>query len=300
MDTQQMNANRYQKRFQSLKAQHQKAFMPFTVLGWPTPDVSMAILEGMIQGGASMLELGLAFSDPAADGPVIQAAALETLDSGFKVKDSVALIRRIRLVDEEIPIGLLVYYNMVLAQGIDRFFTTMAEAGVDGVLIADLPPENIGEIKEAAQKAGIQIIFIVSTLTTPERLHSILKHAGGFLYVVSRLGITGVDARYDTALPELLKTIAETTDIPTCVGFGISTPDQAHTMTALGADGVITGSQVIQEVNGLRLKQGEPYHERFNASKTGDLVEIDLDLDTVRSTVKHYVASMVAGANGRA
>jgi tryptophan synthase alpha chain len=303
MDTHQMTFNRYQKRFQSLKAQNQKAFMPFTILGWPTPDVSMAILEGMIQGGASMLELGLAFSDPAADGPVIQAAALETLESGFKVKDSVALIRRIRLVDEEIPIGLLVYYNMVLAQGIDRFFSTMAEAGVDGVLIADLPPENIGEIKEAAQKAGIQIIFIVSTLTTPERLQAILKHAGGFLYVVSRLGITGVDARYDIALPDLLKTIARVTEIPTCVGFGISTPEQAHTMTALGADGVITGSQVIQEVNRLRLKEGDPCLESFKSQEAGDLSESDLpepdlDLDTVRSTVRHYVESMVAGANG--
>jgi tryptophan synthase alpha chain len=246
---------RYARRFAELKAQGRKAFIPFTLLGWPDPETSLAIIDTMLEGGATMLELGLAFSDPAADGPIIQQAATETLASGFRVKDALELIRAVRQKDADIPIGLLVYYNMVLARGTDAFFREMAEAGVDGVLIADLPPELAEEVLPAAQRAGIDLIFIVSPLTSPERLARIAAMAGGFLYVVSRLGITGTEERYDEQLQALLKTIKGVTPLPACVGFGVSTPDQAARMTRLGANGVITGSKVIQLV---RENQGRP------------------------------------------
>jgi tryptophan synthase alpha chain len=237
---------RYAKRFAQLKAQGKHAFIPFTILGWPTREKSLEIIDAMLEGGATMLELGLAFSDPAADGPIIQQADVETLATGFKVKDALTLIKAVRQKDADIPIGLLVYYNMVLAKGPERFFQQLAEAGADGVLIADLPPELAEEVLPAAQKAGIDLIFIVSPLTSNERLEKIAAMAGGFLYVVSRLGITGTEARYDTHLKTLLARIKAITPLPACVGFGISTPEQATNMIQLGADGAITGSKVIQ------------------------------------------------------
>ncbi len=239
---------RYAQRFAQLKEAGQKAFIPFTLVGWPDRETSLTIIDAMIEGGATMLELGLAFSDPAADGPIIQQAATETLASGFEVKDALSLIRCIREKHPAIPIGLLVYYNMVLARTAEGFFQQVAEAGVDGVLIADLPPELADEVLPAARKNKLDLIFIVSPLTSPQRLTKIAEMAGGFLYVVSRLGITGTEERYDDQLQTLLKTIKQTTDLPACVGFGISTPEQAAKILALGADGVITGSKVIQLV----------------------------------------------------
>jgi tryptophan synthase alpha chain len=238
--------SRYAKKFAELQEQNRKAFIPFTLLGWPNADKSFEIIESMIAGGATMLELGLAFSDPAADGPIIQQAGVETLESGFTVDDALKLLRRVRDKYPDIPMGLLVYYNMVLARGPEQFFKDFANAGLDAVLIADLPPEMAHEVAKPAQDAGIDLIFIVSPLTSNDRLKKIGEQAGAFLYVVSRLGITGTEARYDDELQDLLKRIKSICKLPACVGFGISTPEQATNMVALGADGVITGSKVIQ------------------------------------------------------
>lgn len=240
--------NRYRQRFEALRRYNHKAFIPFTVLGWPNRDTSLEIVQAMLDGGATMLELGLAFSDPAADGPIIQAADLETLQSGFQVDDALTLIRDIRQRDVAIPIGLLVYYNMVLARGVEAFFRDIHEAGADSVLIADLPAELADEVYPAAKRYGVALVFIVSTLTTDVRLEQILQRADGFLYVVSRLGITGTEAHYDTALEDLLQRVKKQTDLPLCVGFGISTPEQAADMIRKGADGVISGSKIIQLV----------------------------------------------------
>lgn len=238
--------SRYEKRFAQLKAAGQKAFIPFTLLGWPQRETSLQMVKTMISAGASALELGLAFSDPAADGPIIQAAAGEVIANGFRVDDALALLKEIRALDAELPIGLLVYYNLVLARGVERFFTEIAAVGVDGVLIPDLPPELAQEAHEAARRHGIDLIFIVSPLTDEARLQKILARASGFLYVVSRLGITGVEARYDDTLSALLQRVRQYSSLPACVGFGISTPAHARQMLDLGADGVITGSAVIQ------------------------------------------------------
>lgn len=246
---------RYQARFSRLKAGGQKAFIPFTLLGWPNPQTAMEIIRAMRDGGASALELGLAFSDPMSDGPVIQQAAMETLNTGYCVDDAMALLKDVRSLDDEIPIGLLVYFNMVLARGVDRFFGDAAQAGVDGVLIVDLPPELSGEVLDAAQAHGVQLIYIVSPLTNPQRLEQILSVAGGFLYIVSRLGITGTEERYDDDLKTLLDRVRQNSSLPCCVGFGISTPDQAKRMLSLGADGVITGSRIIQVVDKARQQQ---------------------------------------------
>jgi tryptophan synthase alpha chain len=238
--------NRYDARFQALRSQGGKAFIPFTLLGWPDRETSLQIIKAMIDSGASALELGLAFSDPVVDGPIIQEAAMETLAAGFTVDDALALLGDVRKLDAEIPIGLLVYYNLVLSRGIEQCFADLARAGVDGVLIPDLPPERAEEVLPAAQRHGIHLIYILSPLTDTERLAAINRHAGGFLYVLSRLGITGTEERYDDTLKTMLSQARTQTSLPLCVGFGVSTPEQARTMIAAGADGAITGSRIIQ------------------------------------------------------
>lgn len=242
-------SNRYEKRFAQLRQKGERAYIPFTILGFPDRKLCLETVKCMIDAGASALELGIAFSDPVADGPIIQKAACRTIESGFSVDDGLSLVREIRKIDSEIPIGLLVYYNMVLAPGIDAFYAKAADAGVDGVLIADLPPECADEIASASEKYGIAPIFIVSPLTNSHRLDLILKFAKGFLYAVSRLGITGVEERYDTKLADLISQVGRKTDLPVCVGFGISTPEQAKSMLNLGAHGVITGSKIVELVN---------------------------------------------------
>lgn len=241
--------NRYQRRFEALKSENRKAFIPFTVLGYPDRDRCRRTLAAMIESGVSALELGLAFSDPVADGPVIQKAAFDVIESGFKVRDAFELVREARALDNEIPIGLLVYHNMVIARGGEEFFRQAAEAGVDGVLIADLPPESAEELAAAAKRQGIDLIFIISPLTDAERITQISKLGGGFLYVVSRLGITGTEARYDDQLRGLIERAHGATDLPLCVGFGISTPENAKNMYDLGADGAISGSRVVELVD---------------------------------------------------
>jgi tryptophan synthase alpha chain len=242
-------SDRYQLRFGQLKESGKKIFMPFTLLGYPDRQRSLSIILEMIESGASALELGIAFSDPIADGPVIQKAANETLASGFKLDDAFVLIREVRKKDAQIPIGILVYLNMVSARGVERFFKEAQEAGIDGILIADLPAEGAEEVEPFAIKYGISIIYLVSPVTTPERLQIILDHAGGFIYLVSRLGVTGTSTRSqskDAGLKGLIDRIKSKTKVPICAGFGISTPADARNMFDLGVDGVITGSRVIQ------------------------------------------------------
>lgn len=242
-----LTTNRYNKRFATLEGS-KKAFIPFTMLGWPNRDTCLTTIQTMIQSGATALELGIAFSDPLADGPTIQQAAIETIASGFSVADAFDLIAQARAIDAAIPIGLLVYYNMVLKYGTEAFYAKAKEAGVDGILIVDLPPEESADVSNLAKRQSIAQIFIVSPLTTKTRLELILKQAGGFLYAVSRLGITGVHEDFDQRLQDLIITVKASTELPLLVGFGISTPEHAKRMISLGADGVITGSRVIDLV----------------------------------------------------
>lgn len=246
MTSQITQQDRYTKRFSTLLEQGKRIFIPFTLLGWPNLDQSWEIIQTMIDAGVSALELGIPFSDPMADGPIIQQAGLEALENGFRVEDGFDLLKKTRDYNAEIPIGLLVYYNLILARGIEPFFKKLAELQVDGVLIADLPPESMHEVAPIAQKHGIQLILIASPLTSEERLIKIKEAAGGFLYVVSRLGITGTEERYDTELQSLITRLKSSIKLPICIGFGISTAEQAKGMVALGADGVITGSRIIQ------------------------------------------------------
>ena len=259
-------SSRYKDRFERLQQAKQKAFIPFTILGWPNKEKSLALIEQMIKSGVSALELGIAFSDPVADGPIIQQATYETISSGFSVGDALALITQVRKLDNEIPIGILVYFNTVLARGIDQFFAEAKKSGVDGILIADLPVENIDEILPAAKAANIDLIFIISPVTDKNRLKKILTQASGFLYLVSRLGVTGTGERShtkDLELGNLIKQIKSESKLPVYAGFGISSVADAESMFSMSADGVITGSQVIKIVQNNDFAKATSELEKF-------------------------------------
>ncbi|HEY9731584.1 MAG TPA: tryptophan synthase subunit alpha [Drouetiella sp.] len=244
-------SKRYQTRFEKLKKENVKAFMPFTVLGWPDKEKSLQIVKTMIESGASALELGFPFSDPVADGPVIAKAAFETLESGFKTTDAFNLISEVRKIDAEIPIGILVYYNNVLAFGAEKFFQKAGAVGIDGVLIADLPVESAEEVLPIARANDVDLIFIVSPVTTDERLSKIATNAGGFIYLVSRLGVTGTDksASNLSNLKSLIGRLRDQIDLPICAGFGVSNKQTAKDLLEVGVDGVIVGSRIIEVVN---------------------------------------------------
>jgi tryptophan synthase alpha chain len=241
------STDRYAARFAAL-GEGCKAFIPFTVLGYPDPETCFQTIKLMIDAGATAVELGIAFSDPVADGPIIQEASFQTLDAGFSVDNGLALIKRVRQYAADIPIGVLVYYNVVLAKGVESFFQKAAESGVDSVLIADLNPDTADEIVPLATKFGVAPVFIVSPMTSDARLSKIAALSKGYLYVVSRLGITGTEERSDDNLAALLARARQCTKLPLCVGFGVSSPEQAKAMITIGADGVITGSKIVELV----------------------------------------------------
>ncbi len=224
----------------------QSVYMPYILLGFPNIETSFDVARTVIENGAHGLELGFPFRDPVADGPVIERAGNIALDNGFNADQGFALIARIRALSPDIPLTLMLYYNMVLARGADHFFADCKSAGVDGVLIPDMPPERADTVLPAAKANGIELVFIAAPTTTPERLRIISTVAGGFVYVVTRMGITGTTENYSDQLAGLFKSIKSHITLPAVAGFGISTPDQAKKMIASGADGVITGSRIVE------------------------------------------------------
>ncbi|MEA2037585.1 MAG: tryptophan synthase subunit alpha [Nanoarchaeota archaeon] len=236
--------NRYKKTFNQLKKRKEKALIPFVVAGDPNYNTSLSIVKTLIDSGADVLELGLSFSDPIADGPTIQSADVRAkkvnTDRFFK------FTTEIRKFNNTVPIGILVYANLVYQRGIDKFYKDAKKAGIDSVLITDLPVEETTPYIKAARKTKVDTVFIVSPLTSNERLKNISKKARGFIYVVSRLGVTGVRKELQDGTLGLLRRIRPKTKIPLCVGFGISKPEHIKTICKSGANGVIVGSAVVK------------------------------------------------------
>ncbi|HEY9766537.1 MAG TPA: tryptophan synthase subunit alpha [Chroococcales cyanobacterium] len=224
-----------------------KLFMPFLVIGDPDFETCLALSEGLIRGGADLLEFGIPFSDPPADGPVIQAADQRALLAGMNTDRAFEFLKRVRSKTEA-PIALLLYYNLVFRYGVEEFYRRASEAGVDAVLIADLPVEEAHSALAAAKKYGIAPIFIVSELTSQDRLDKILEKAQGYLYLVTRLGITGQQKEVSGNLYEVIERLKKRSDLRVFAGFGLSQPEQVREVLRLGADGAICGSAIVGRI----------------------------------------------------
>ncbi len=235
----------YKETFNELKNKKEGALAAFAVIGDPDYKTSLEIVKKIIDSGADILELGLPFSDPIADGPTIQAADIRALKSGINTDMAFEFIKEIRKYNEKIPVGLLVYANLILQRGIEKFYKDAADSGVNSVLAADVPMEEADEYITAAKNNNIDTVFIISPLTSDERIKKIAGNITGFVYAVSRLGVTGAKSNLENSTLELIKRIRKHTEKPLCVGFGISRPEHVKAVINAGADGAIVGSAIV-------------------------------------------------------
>ncbi|WED20704.1 tryptophan synthase subunit alpha [Vibrio sp. JC009] len=238
--------DRYQSLFQRLAEKNQGAFVPFVTVGDPNPEQSLKIMETLVDSGADALELGIPFSDPLADGPTIQGANIRALDSGTTPDICLEQIGKIREKHPELPIGLLMYANLVYSRGVDFFYGLCAEAGVDSVLIADVPTNECGEFKRAADKYGIHSIFIAPPTASDETLKEVAHLGGGYTYLLSRAGVTGAETKANMPVTSLLERLNQFDAPPALLGFGISQPEQVKEAIEAGAAGAISGSAVVK------------------------------------------------------
>lgn len=230
--------------------------MTFTVAGDPDYETSLGVIKAMEEGGADIIELGLPFSDPVADGPVIQKADQRALNAGMNTDRFFALVHEFRQ-GSDIPLVVLTYTNLVLQRNIEKFYQDAADAGIDAVVIADLPFEEAGPYIAAAEKNGISPVMMVSTTTSEERLTRILQVNSGFIYLVAALGVTGVRKATDQNAKNLLIKIKSMTDIPVAPGFGISDNNQIREWGNSGADAVIVGSALVKIIDGYYTNHEE-------------------------------------------
>jgi tryptophan synthase alpha chain len=234
----------YKQLFSELSELKRSALIPFFVIGDPDFDTGLEIVKTAIDAGADVLELGIAFSDPIADGPTIQKADIRARNSGMNVAKALEFIRKVRDY-KDIPIGLLMYYNLVYQYGTENFFSDCYQAGVNSVLVADLSIDDADEITSPAAKAGLDTVFMVTPNTDTERMKLIASKTTGFIYTVSVFGVTGSREELSDMVEGLVHKLKEITTVPVCVGFGISKPEHASAVASAGADGVIIGSKIV-------------------------------------------------------
>jgi tryptophan synthase alpha chain len=232
----------YKEVFSGLK---RAALIPFFVIGDPDFETSLAIVKTAIDSGADILELGIPFSDPIADGPTIQKADIRAHKAGMNVHKALEFIRKVKQY-KDVPIGLLMYYNLLYHYGVDKFFADFHDAGVNSVLVADLSIDDADEILPAAKATGLDSVFMVTPNTSMERMRLISSKTTGFIYTVSVLGVTGSRKELSSEVGGLVGRLKSLTGVPVCVGFGISNPEHAAAVAAAGADGVIIGSKIVQ------------------------------------------------------
>lgn len=241
--------SRIEKRFEELRVANRAAFIPFVMAGDPDAAVSAAILKGLPGVGADIIELGVAFTDPMADGPAIQAAGLRALEAGQTLKKTLAMVRDFRSGDDETPIVLMGYYNPFFAYGVERFLADAKGAGVDGLIIVDLPPEEDEEMCLPARAAGIDFVRLATPTTDAERLPRVIANTSGFVYYVSVAGVTGKGVGDNTAVESAVRALQDASGLPTAVGFGIKTPEAARNFAHF-ADAVVVGSALVDRLAG--------------------------------------------------
>lgn len=237
---------RYDNVFAELKARREGAFVPFVTLGDPGPEQSLKIIDALIEAGADALELGIPFSDPLADGPTIQNATLRAFAAGVTPTQCFEMLAAIRQKHPTIPIGLLMYANLVFNRGIDEFYAECARVGVDSVLVADVPVEESAPFRQAAMRHGVAPIFICPPNADDELLRQIASHGRGYTYLLSRAGVTGAENKAALPLHHLVEKLAEYQAAPPLQGFGISSPEQVTAAIDANAAGAISGSAIVK------------------------------------------------------
>ena len=245
------------KRFAALKAEGRAGLVTFVTAGDPDLETSKEILFGLPGAGADVIELGMPFSDPMADGPAIQASSLRALKNGMTLKKTLDLVAEFRNTDNDTPVVLMGYYNPIYILGVDAFAAEAKAAGVDGLIIVDLPPEEVDELWKPAREAGIDFIFLTAPTSDDARLPTILERASGFVYYVSITGITGTRSADITDVGAALKRIRKHTELPIAVGFGIKTPEQAAEIASV-ADGAVVGSALVDIIAANLDPEGKP------------------------------------------
>ena len=233
--------------FAALKAQGKKAYVAYIMGGDPDAETSLAVMQGLPGAGVDIIELGMPFTDPMADGPTIQLAGQRALDGGMTMDRVLDMVRAFRKGDATTPIVLMGYYNPIYSRGVDRFLAEAVEAGIDGLIVVDLPPEEDSELCLPAQAAGLNFIRLATPTTDDKRLPKVLQNTSGFVYYVSVTGITGAAAAQAAAVGPEVARIKKSTDLPVIVGFGISTPEAAQEIASV-ADGCVVGSAIVKQI----------------------------------------------------
>ncbi len=264
------NATRIDRRFAALKSEGRAALVTFITAGDPDLETSAKILAGLPAAGADIIELGMPFSDPMADGPAIQAASLRALKAGQTMQKTLAMVKAFRASDDTTPVVLMGYYNPIYVFPTDRFLAEAKAAGVDGLIVVDVPPEADDELCLPAMQHGLNFIRLATPTTDARRLPAVLNNTSGFLYYVSIAGITGTAAPDATAVHQQVKRIKSSTALPVVVGFGVKTPQQAKAI-AQGADGVVVGSALVGAIEQSLSPEGKA--TSHTASAVLDLVK---------------------------
>ncbi|SIO33990.1 tryptophan synthase, alpha chain [Rhodovulum sp. ES.010] len=246
---------RIDAKFAALRAENRKAFVAYVMAGDPDYDTSLDIVTGLPGAGVDIIELGMPFTDPMADGPTIQLAGQRALEAGQTLQKTLDMARAFRKGDDETPIVMMGYYNPIYNRGVDRFLEDAKTAGIDGLIVVDLPPEEDEELCIPAQKAGLNFIRLATPTTDDKRLPKVLQNTSGFVYYVSITGITGAaEAQAGDVGPEVAR-IKDRTDLPVIVGFGIKTPEAAEAIAGV-ADGAVVGSAIVKQI-----EEGRPVAE---------------------------------------
>jgi tryptophan synthase alpha chain len=246
---------RIDRRFAALKREGRAALVAFVTAGDPDLETSQAILNGLPKAGADIIELGMPFSDPMADGPAIQAASLRALKAGHTMRKTLDMVRAFRKTDADTPIVLMGYYNPIYVYPNDKFLDDAAAAGVDGLIVVDVPPEADDELCLPAIKRGLNFIRLAAPTTDDKRLKTVLKNTSGFLYYVSITGITGAGAANPDDVQLQVARLKRATTLPVAVGFGVKTPEQARAIGA-SADGVVVGSALVRAIEASLTQDG--------------------------------------------
>jgi tryptophan synthase alpha chain len=260
---------RIDARFAELKKQGRSAFITFLMAGDPDADTSLAIIKALPKAGADVIEIGMPFTDPMADGPAIQASGLRALKAGMTLKKTLAMVRGFRADDAKTPIVLMGYYNPIYIYGVEKFLADAKSAGVDGLIIVDLPPEEDAELCLPAMKAGLNFIRLATPTTDDKRLPAVLANTSGFVYYVSITGITGSASAETGVVGEAVARIKRHTGLPVCVGFGIRTPEAARGI-AQHADGAVVGTALVEALCGSLDAEGHATAKTVDA--VADLV----------------------------